>query len=394
MKKNTTHILYLIDSLCGWAGAESALLRMTRYLPTDRYGCTVVTFQTHPNFNGLGQFPCPVRVFPMKRTYTWQSLQTALKLRKLIRREDVSITHTFFETSDLWGGLVARLSGCPIVISSRRDMGIRRSRLHKLAYRLMPRIFDQVQTVSEAVRQYCIREDRVPPEKVVTVHNGVDPKRIAGEGTHVSRASLDLTGASYVIATVGNLKRVKGIDVVIRSAAIVCREFPKAVFLIIGGIHDPQYYEELQKLATDLGLADNIRFLTQTKDVAPVLRVCDAFCLLSRSEGFSNALVEAMGCGLPCVATRVGGNDEIIAEAQTGFVVASENPEEAAEKLLVFLRDPARARSMGKAGEEVVSARFTVRKMLNNIVAEYDRLMESKAKGQTAASRVSARLSL
>jgi glycosyltransferase involved in cell wall biosynthesis len=384
MRKPTIHVLYVIDSLCGWAGAESALLRMTRYLPTDRYRCTVVTFRTHPHFNGWNQFPCNVRLFPMRRTYGWEAFRTALKLRQIIRKQHVSIVHTFFETSDLWGGLVARLSGCPVVISSRRDMGIQRSRLHKIAYRLMPWIFDQVQTVSEAVRQFCIRTDRQQPEKVVTVHNGIDAKRIAGDA-EVTREQLGLPGTSRLVAMVGNVKPVKAIEVVLQSAAIVCREVPDTVFLIIGGIHHPQYFEEMQALAKSLGLEDNVRFLTKTKDVAPVLRICDAFCLLSRSEGFSNALVEAMACRLPCVVTRVGGNEEIVQEGRTGFVVPTEDAAAAAAKLLVLLRDLRRAREMGEAGEQLVRSQFTAQTMVKAIVAQYDRLLEMKAANRVAA---------
>jgi hypothetical protein len=79
-------------------------------------------------------FPCPWWLFPLRRTYDWNALQTALRLRRLIRTQQVHIVHTFFESSDLWGGLIAKLSGTPVLISSRRDMGIYRTSKHQLAY--------------------------------------------------------------------------------------------------------------------------------------------------------------------------------------------------------------------------------------------------------------------
>ena len=81
--------------------------------------------------------------------------------------------HCFFESSDLWGAPVARLCGLP-VISSRRDMGIHRHGLHNLLYRFVSPLFSEVQAVSEEVRQWLIRRDRLSPERVVTMPNGID----------------------------------------------------------------------------------------------------------------------------------------------------------------------------------------------------------------------------
>jgi glycosyltransferase involved in cell wall biosynthesis len=376
---SATHVLYLIDSLNGWGGAETALLRLVKYLPRDRYRCTVGTFAVHPRFDGLTQFPCPVQVFPLRRTYDNQALRTAFRLGSFIRRERVRIVHTFFESSDLWGGLVARLSGCPIVVSSRRDMGIHRSSMHKIAYPLLAPMFDQVQAVSEAVRQFCIREDRVRPEKVVTVYNGVEREHIAANSAETTRESLNLAGASHVIATVGNIRPVKAIEVVIHCAAAVRHEFPDAVFLIVGRVHDRSYFENMQALTVALKLQNTVRFLTDINNVAPALKICDVFCLLSHSEGFSNALIEAMACGLPCVVSRVGGNSEIVAEGRTGFVVPPGNPGEAARRISVLLRDRSLSRTMGAAGRQCVEESYTTRRMVNLVAAQYERLLSGQS---------------
>ena len=88
------------------------------------------------------------------------------------------MVHTFFESADLLGGLVAKLSGVPVVISSRRDMGILRSTRHRIAYRLMSPLFNQVQAVSDAVREETIRADRISPHKVVTIPNGIEVEKL------------------------------------------------------------------------------------------------------------------------------------------------------------------------------------------------------------------------
>ena len=147
-----SHVLFLIDTLASTAGGtESVLLKMTRLLPRDRFCCSVATFSADPSIVPAHKFACPVHVFPINRTYDWRALRAAFRLAKLIRSEHFSIVHTFFPASDLLGGLVAKLSGCSVLISSRRDMGLMRSRAHWLAYRMARRLFDQVQSVGEQV---------------------------------------------------------------------------------------------------------------------------------------------------------------------------------------------------------------------------------------------------
>jgi L-malate glycosyltransferase len=382
-------VLYIIDSLCDWAGAERALLRMTRALPADRYRCAIATFRTHPSVGDLSQFPCPVHVLPMRRVYGRDALRAGLRLRSLIRSQKVDIVHTFFETADLWGGIVARLSGCRVLISSRRDMGILRSPKHSIAYRMLGGLFDQVQAVCGQVRQFCISADGFPAHKVVTIYNGIDmPGARSQAATSRWRNTPELAGASHVIVAVGHVRRVKGTDVLVRAAARVCAEFPRAVFAIAGGLYDSAYYGELQSAVRSLGLSRNVHFLDRCGDVTSLLQASDVYCMLSRSEGLSNALLEAMSCGLPCVVTPVGGNPELIDNARNGFLVPPEDAEAAAESILRLLRNQDLAVRLGAAARQTVESRFTTEAMVRSLVAEYDRLLDRRGPVATAPAPV------
>ncbi len=375
------HILYLIDVLWGLGGAEGVLLRIPKLLPKDRYRCTIGTFRLRPELPILDQLPCPVREFPVSRVFGMGALRTALALRRFIRDERVQIVHTFFESADLLGGLVAKLSGVPVVISSRRDMGILRSTRHHIAYRLMSPLFNQVQAVSGAVREQTIRADGINPKKVVTIPNGIEiEKMAAARATEALRDSLGIQGIWPLIVTVGHIRRVKGYDVLLRAAAEVCRVHPKATFLIVGSVQEPDCNRNLQDLVRRFNLDGNVRFLgkLENEDVWPLLKLCDVFCQPSRSEGMSNALLEAMGCGLPCVATAVGGTPEVLEDGLTGYIVPSEDHQAAAARILRLLGDPERARNMGRLACRVVEERFSAQGMIRNMVGRYDQLLATR----------------
>jgi glycosyltransferase involved in cell wall biosynthesis len=381
------HILYLIDTLWGPGGAEGALLRAVRLLPKDRYRCSLGTFRLRRGTSLLEGVPCPVYEFPIDRLASTRALRTVMRLREFIRSEQVDIVHTFFQTADLMGALAAKLSGCPVLVSSRRDMGILLSAKQRFAYRLLNPLFDQVQAVSNAVREHAIRAGGLDPAKVVTISNGVEiEKMAAANGGAALRESLALNGGPVVL-TVGNVRRVKGFEVLIRAAARVAARYPAALFLIVGSVQELDYERELRALIGQLGLERNVRFLGKSEQVPSLLKLCDVFCLLSRSEGMSNALLEAMACGRPSVATAVGGTPEVIEDARSGYLVTSGDDATAAERILSLLDHPERAREMGEAARRRVEERFSAQRMVDQMVRMYDHLLEaSKTPGESPAS--------
>jgi len=368
-------VLFIIDELCRVGGAETALVHTVNNLPKDRFRCSIVTFRSDPGSQIFDSLSCPVHVLPLRRTYDLNAFKTALHLRRIIRDGRVDIVHTFFETADLWGGLVAKLSGCPILISSRRDLGIQRCRKHWPLYRMLRGIFDEVQTVSEEVRRFSISADRLDPRRVRTLHNGVRLAPWPGAPSPASRRPPDLAGASHVIVAVGNVRHVKGYDVLIRAASVVCSKHPRALIVIAGSILEDDCYADLMRLSTRLGIEQNVRFVGPVADVPGLLAHCDVFCNLSRSEGLSNALLEGMAARLPCVATRVGGNPEAVRDGHNGYLVDNEDHEAAAAAILELLEQPGVAAKMGSNSLETVQSQFTVEAMIEKLVASYDSLL-------------------
>jgi glycosyltransferase involved in cell wall biosynthesis len=184
------------------------------------------------------------------------------------------------------------------------------------------------------------------------------------------------TSQAQTIVTVGNIRRVKGHDVFVRAAAIVAREFPSARFVVGGEVLDPAYYEELQALVRELQLGDRFTFAGGISDLRAFLRDADLFVLPSRSEGFSNAIVEAMAAALPVVATDVGGNAEAVLDGVTGRIVPPEDSEALAAAMRAMLADAEKAKAMGQAGRQRVAERFTTEAMMRQLTAAYQSVLK------------------
>jgi glycosyltransferase involved in cell wall biosynthesis len=242
-----------------------------------------------------------------------------------------------------------------------------------------------VLAVSEEVKSFCVDQEHIDPQKVSVVYNGVDLQQFAEA---VQTTPLDRSqwpGASHIITCIANVRQIKGIDVLVRCAQRVCRELPGAAFLIAGTLYDPRAYtEEIQQMVRSFGLENNVKLLGFVEDPTPLLKMSNAFCLLSRSEGFSNALLEAMAAGIPPVVTRVGGNPEAIHDGENGFLVPPEDDESAAERILFLLRNPEKAAQIGNAARLAVQTRFSGDIMVRRLMEVYRGLMAGRNVPKTA----------
>ena len=372
--------MYLVDRLFIQGGGEEALLRIVQTLARDRFRISLVTFEANPDAaRTVRESGANLHIMPIRCVYDWNGLRTALELRRLMRSGGVDLVHTFFETSNTWGALVAKLSQVPVLVSSRRDMGILRLRKHRMAYKLVNRFCDAFVAVSDGVRDFCIETEGLDPERIFTVHNGVDLAKIdAADGVAALKAKLGLRHGSPVVTTVANIRRIKGLDTLLHTAAIVRGDFPDVRFLLAGNWLEPAHYQDLQSLVQHFGLTDNVTFLGHFAEVFSLLKLSNVFCLLSRSEGFCNALLEAMASGLPCVVTRVGGNAEAIEDHRNGFLLPPEDAGAAAQRIKMLLTNPEEAKRIGRAARQTVEQRFTSEKMAGQLAHVYEALLDER----------------
>jgi L-malate glycosyltransferase len=364
------HVLLIVDQLPkALGGGERIVLKLASLLPQYGYRASILTFNVHPETTALQSPPCPIYLLPIQRTYDLRALQAAIDLRRFLKEQHVAVVQTFFESSDIWAGLVTKISSDAKLIWSRRDMGILRTSKHHVAYRLMSRLPDAVFAVSDLVRQHCIDVDGIDPSRVLTVYNGLD--MAAWSAPSSATKSQD----RVVITTAGHIRHVKGHDIFVKAAASVVQEFPQAQFTIAGDVLEPEYFAELQALVAELGLSGNFHFAGSISNLPGYLAAADIFVLPSRSEGFSNAIVEAMAASLPVVATDVGGNAEAVKHGITGFIIPPEDPESLAAAIKRLIADRATAAEMGIAGRNLTARQFTLDAMMNLTTETYRRLL-------------------
>ncbi len=360
------HVLLVVDGFPrSLGGGERILLRQAALLPMYGYRASILTLAWHPESSFQpADAPCPVYLLPLQSAYGAAALRGAADLRRLLRQENIRLVQTFFESSDLWAGIVTRAASSAKLVWSRRDMGILRGSKHRVAYRWLRRLPHAVFAVSEQVRAHAIGTDGIDPSRVHTIYNGVDLPAF--------RDSVVPAAAAFTkVVTLGNIRRVKGHDLFLRAAAQVLRVHPKMMFEIAGEVLDPDYMCDLNRLVEELGIAESVRFLGKVPDVHACVGPGSLFVLPSRSEGFSNALVEAMGSGVPVIATDVGGNAEAIQDGVTGWIVPSEDPDAMAGAILRVLAEPEQATRMGMAAASAVRQRFSTEAMMHAVAEAY-----------------------
>jgi L-malate glycosyltransferase len=364
------HVLLVVDQFPKTlGGGERIVLKLAALLPRYGYRVSILTFAVHRECASLKSPPCPIYLLPLQRTYDLRAIRAAFVLRRFLKQQQVQIVQTFFESSDIWAGFVTKALSTAKLIWSRRDMGILRTGKHRLAYRLMAGLPDAVFAVSDEVRRYSIEVDGITPSRVRTIYNGLD----LSDWNQAVRPFE--TSGNTLITTVGNIRRVKGHDILIKAAGLIADRFPGANFSIAGDALEADYLAELQALVRDLHLSERFHFCGGVTNLREHLAAADIFVLPSRSEGFSNAIIEAMAASLPVIATNVGGNQEAVKDGVSGFIVPAENPEALADAIAHMLLDPLQAKAMGVAGHAMVMKHFTVGAMMRSITHSYAELL-------------------
>lgn len=291
------------------------------------------------------------------------------RLRSLMRKLQIDIVHCHVFTANLWGRLAAVLACVPVIITHEHSsFTIDDARRLRLEQWLM-RYTTQAISVSEELRQRLVTQGRLPEDKIIALHNGLKFSN-AAEATRSERLRQEfgLARFQWLIGAVGRLEYRKNYPLLLEAFVRVQQQLPQCGLLFVGA--GPEE-ERLRQHARALGIAEHVIFAGYHKNVAQWLNLMNVFCSSSQTEGISMAILEAMAAGVPVVATRVGGNPEIIPAREFGILTPSNDASALAQALLEMLQQPEAAQRIAHKARERVLQHFSEAQMLTRVEELY-----------------------
>ena len=352
----------------GLGGTERQLAEMALSLDRDFFephvGCfTAGGFRTAE----LRQAGVPILELGVRSLVSRSALEGARRMGAYLAEHDIALVHAFDVPLDLFAVPVARCYRTPVVLSSMRahrslTPGVRRHLL-----RLTDRMVDAIVVNSRAVARELTEHDGVMPSLLRLAYNGLDTRVFRREGERALLPWDQGAAGTLVIGTVCALRPEKGLHTLMEAFRKLRTTRPGVKLAIVGS---GTMLAELQA-AGDA----NCHFQPAERNVAPWLRAMDIFVLPSLSEALSNSLMEAMGCGCCPVASRVGGNPELVTDGETGLLFPAGDAGALAERLALLLDQPEYRRHLANQAERRMQEHFTIQQAAQTMGGIYQEFL-------------------
>jgi glycosyltransferase involved in cell wall biosynthesis len=362
-------ILQLIGDLEP-GGAERVVITLTNHLRDHGYPVIICSRKGGVLINECNDVPVRIlnKIFLLDPLYI-------LRLCRFVVREKIQIIHSHLFGNNLYGFIVSLLTGRKIIFTIHGEDCFQNNK-RILFYKITAPFVLKIVAVSPSISEKLINEMGIEQSKVELIVNGINAS--GGDNTYNSnrdetRRLLGLPGASHIIGSIGNIKPVKGYDVLIRSAQRVIEAFPDAVFVIVGGIYQ---YENYMNFLLDLirheALENHFVFLGKRSDVDRILSVFDVYALPSRSEGTSLSLLEAMAAGKAIVATNVGGTAHILKNEYNSLLVPPDDSLRLADAILRLIGNSGLTNELSKNAKSDVICKYSAEQMVNKYMNIYN----------------------
>lgn len=369
------HVIYGLKT----GGVENGLVNLINHMPAERYRHAIVCITDYSDFR-LRIRRAGVECYALHKP-PGKVPGFYVKVWKLLRQLRPRIVHTR-NLATLAAQVPAMLAGVPARIHGEhgRDMGdldgsnVKYQRIRRL---MRPFVHHYI-ALSKDLERYLIDKIGVPPQRLTQIYNGVDTEVF--HPARPPRASLpvaDFAGAdTVVIGTVGRMQAVKDQLTLVRAFIRLLtlrtdlRQRLRLTIIGEGALRAPAL-----DVLREAGMLNLAWLPGERADIAELMRGFDVFVLPSLAEGISNTILEAMATGLPIVATRVGGNPELVEEGRTALLVPADDPHAMAGAIAVYADDAAKRAQHGAAGRAAAEARFSLAAMVKAYMDVYDRLL-------------------
>ena len=359
-------VLFVLPTL-GTGGSERVVLNLCLHLGPN-YVSIVAAFRDGALRKEMTDAGIQVHILNRRSGI---DLMLIVKLARLIKSHQVKIVNSHHFVSLFYAFWAARLTRIPIIHTehSRWEMEDLTPFWDRW-FRFFLKRTEAVSAVSEASYTYIQNVYGVEEQRVTLILNGIDDNlfKKAKEET-VRRASLGLKAQDIIIGTVGNLRKEKNQELLIRALAIIKDRGGSFKALFIG---DGPCRSDLEILAAELKVDDKVIFLGTRRDVPHLYGLFDIYCLTSRFEGLPLTLLEAMAAGVPVIGTDVLGIKEVITDNENGLLVPDNDPEQLSKAILILAGSVTLRNTLAEHGRRLVCDRYN----LNKFVRNYERLFQ------------------
>jgi len=293
-------------------------------------------------------------------------------LRNVVRQHRVELIQTHLFAASVYGNLTGFLCGVPVVSTFHGQPDVPgNGRYRTTKFEIIKRGAKKVVFVSESLRRFFLSESGLARERSMVIANGIDDSVFAPSRDASLREELQVGDNEVLVGAVGNVRPAKAYDVFLKAAAILLRTAPVYRFVIVGEARGP-LYQDLLRLRDQLGLQSRVTFAGLRGRMHRVLNNFDVCTSTSSSEGFSLSVVEAMACGVPVVATKSGGPEEIITDNESGLLVNVGSAEQVARAIERLRVEPGTHGRLAREGRKLVQAKFTLTRMVESYERLYD----------------------
>ena len=367
----------------GIGGTELNAVRTVERLDRDRFDIEVLALTDYPplreRYEAAG---VAYRVFPVRGR--GDAVRQGWRLAAHLRRRSVAVFHAHDSYGNIVGVPWARMVGVPAVIASRRWWTETPRPGHGAANRVVFRFAHAVVANTPAVADLTASEG-VASHKIHVVPNFLDEESFGPPAAEVAedlRGEFEVPPESPLVGIVALLRPEKDHLTLLRAAGRLSRKHPDAHYLLIG---EGECRTEIEAERRRLRLEDRVHLAGLREGLGNLHHLFDVSVLCSRSEAFSNSLLEAMAAGNPVVASDVGGNPDAVKHGETGLLFPVGDDGALAAALDRLLDDPSLARRLGAAGRDVARRRYTPGAALSSLHGLYDSLTGHRAYGRSTA---------
>jgi len=371
-------VLHLAGS-GGWAGGETYLLLLARHLDRQRFRLIVASPEPGALVDGLQGEGIEAHVLNMDPLGSPAPL---LRLRRFLGEKRADIVQSHGARANFYARIAGALGATGTIVSTVHNsiydypVGRIKKGLYLVCDRLTAPLADWTLCVAESHRQELITRCGFPPDRVVTIPNGVDLQRFQpARYDRRLRQELDIRDGAPLVGVIGRLTHQKGHIHLFHALPLLLKKFPSLRCLVVG---DGELREELEGLVAKEGLTDHCLFLGVRQDIPQVLAALDVLVIPSLSEGLPYVALEGMAMAKPIVASAVNGVPELIQDGVTGRLVPREDPSALAKAVEEVLADPAAAAELGRAARRRVEQRYSTEEWIRRLESFYERLLTSE----------------